>query len=62
VFRGVFLCRFESNVFDFSKTPDVPVACGERKKVTLVDETVDITGTMKWFDPSKGFGFILGGQ
>jgi len=47
-------------VFDFSKTPDVPVACGERKKVTLVDETVDITGTMKWFDPSKGFGFILG--
>lgn len=27
-----------------------------------MDKTAEITGTVKWFDPSKGFGFILGSE
>lgn len=29
---------------------------------TPADQLVDIEGTVKWFDPKKGFGFITGPQ
>ena len=27
---------------------------------TTTDKLVNVTGTVKWFDPKKGFGFIIG--
>jgi CspA family cold shock protein len=45
-----------------SKAPGVSIGIGPEASVDIADETasiIELTGAIKWFDVSKGFGFIV---
>lgn len=45
-----------------SKTPGMSIGIGPEASVDIADETasiIELTGAIKWFDVSKGFGFIV---
>jgi len=45
-----------------SKAPGMSIGIGPEASVDIADETasvIELTGAIKWFDVSKGFGFIV---
>jgi CspA family cold shock protein len=45
-----------------SKAPGMSIGVGPEASVDIADETasvIELTGAIKWFDVSKGFGFIV---
>lgn len=58
---GVGLMKFESQVSRASENSAIEdVGVGESLLSEPVDEGFSIGGTVKWFDATRGFGFLIG--